>query len=63
MQFFSQMTDDQVALIGCAVALFVTGTMMSLSYYIGQAKTRSAKPDATIKPRVRTNREAERRAA
>lgn len=37
MQIFSQLTDDQIALVGCAVALFVAGTLMSLSFYLGKS--------------------------
>lgn len=33
---FEGMSDDQVALVGCVTALFVCGTMMSLSYYLGR---------------------------
>jgi hypothetical protein len=29
-------TDDQIALMGCFAALLVTGTLMSLSFYIGK---------------------------
>jgi hypothetical protein len=31
------LTDDQFALVGCVVALIVSGTLMSLSYYLGRA--------------------------
>jgi hypothetical protein len=37
-ELWKSLTDDQVALLGCAAALIVTGTMMSLSYYIGRAR-------------------------
>jgi hypothetical protein len=37
-ELWNSLTDDQVALLGCAAALFVTGTMMSLSYYIGRSR-------------------------
>lgn len=36
MDFLSGLSDDQTALIGCAAALLVSGTMMSLSYYVGR---------------------------
>ena len=38
MQTITTLTDDQVALIGCAVALLVTGTIMSLSFYLGKGR-------------------------
>ena len=64
MQFFSQLTDDQFALLGCAVALIVTGTMMSLSYYIGQAnQRRTPKTTRTLKPGVQHSDRSQRRAA
>ena len=35
-EFLNALTDDQFALLGCLLALAVTGTMMSLSYYVGK---------------------------
>ena len=36
MDFLNGLSDDQTALIGCAAALFVCGTVMSLSFYVGR---------------------------
>ncbi len=36
MDFLNGLSDDQTALIGCAAALLVSGTIMSLSYYVGR---------------------------
>jgi hypothetical protein len=35
MDFFNTLSDDQFALIGCAVAFCLFGGLMSLSYYVG----------------------------
>lgn len=42
MNFANVLSDDQFALIGCAVAFFVFGGVMSLSYYLGQHGQTSA---------------------
>lgn len=36
MDFINGLSDDQTALLGCAAALLVCGTIMSLSYYVGR---------------------------
>jgi len=38
IELWKSLSDDQMALAGCAAALLVTGTIMSLSYYIGRAR-------------------------
>lgn len=38
IELWKSLSDDQMALVGCAVALMVTGTIMSLSYYIGRGR-------------------------
>lgn len=35
-ELLNTLTDDQVALLGCLLALLVTGTLMSLSFYVGK---------------------------
>ncbi len=35
MDFLSELSDDQIALIGCFVALLSSGGIVSLSYYLG----------------------------
>jgi hypothetical protein len=41
IELWKSMSDDQIALVGCAAALFITGMMMSLSYYIGRGRIAS----------------------
>ncbi len=36
MDLLQNVSDDQTALVGCFVALIVSGLLMSLSYYVGQ---------------------------
>ena len=36
MMIFAALTDDQLALSGCAVALLVCGGAMWVSYFVGQ---------------------------
>jgi hypothetical protein len=43
MELLKDLNDDQIALLGCAVALFVTGTLMSLSHFIGRARMKAKK--------------------
>jgi len=43
----NQLSDDQWALIGCAAALVLCGTIMSLSYYVGRARQRMLQPEAS----------------
>jgi hypothetical protein len=38
IELFKSLTDDQKALFGCAAALSLAGTIMSLSYYIGRGR-------------------------
>jgi hypothetical protein len=44
----NQLTDDQWALIGSAAALVICGTIMSLSYFIGQAR-KATQPHGTLR--------------
>lgn len=48
MDIFSQLTDDQVALIGCGLAFAVCGGLLSLSYHLGQAKEKKDRPQETL---------------
>lgn len=36
MDLFNGLSSDQTAMLGCAAALLVSGTVMSLSYYVGR---------------------------
>lgn len=38
MELFSNLSDDQIALVGCAAALASTGTLMCLSHFIGRRR-------------------------
>jgi hypothetical protein len=42
LELWKSLSDDQIALVGCAAALLLTGTVMSLSYYIGRGRISSA---------------------
>jgi hypothetical protein len=42
MELFSHLSDDQIALLGCAAALVTTSTIMSLSHFLGRGRTESA---------------------
>jgi hypothetical protein len=41
-ELFKTLSDDQIALLGCAGALALAGTIMSLSYYIGRGRVSGA---------------------
>ncbi|GAB4138986.1 MAG: hypothetical protein Tsb009_07590 [Planctomycetaceae bacterium] len=70
MDFLSSLNDDQFALIGCAVAFFGFGGLMSLSYYLGnnhrssknqQASTQNL--DAKLRETPTKTQDKHRRAA
>ena len=74
VEIFRSLSDDQIALVGCAAALMIAGTIMSLSYYIGRGRnvvagqTRSTAPTAvwqagTVEPATVTMQVAQRRDA
>jgi hypothetical protein len=42
LELLKSLSDDQIALVGCAAALLLMGTIMSLSYYIGRGRMSSA---------------------
>ncbi len=52
MEFFSHLSDDQIALLGCAAALVTTSTIMSLSHFLGRSRNQSAPIPAPITMRV-----------
>ena len=71
-EMMKTLSDDQIALVGCAVALSVAGTIMSLSYYIGRGRMSGAGQKKTqplvlaaqtAKPQVRVAEVAQRREA
>ena len=66
MDLFSSFSDDQVALIGCAVAFVVTGVMLSISYHLGGHKQRENQQQAArerILTTARRNAESMNKAA
>jgi hypothetical protein len=50
-ELLKTLSDDQIALLGCAGALTLAGTIMSLSYYIGRGRLAGA-GQKTIQPLV-----------
>ncbi|MGH7201580.1 MAG: hypothetical protein ACREJB_13300, partial [Planctomycetaceae bacterium] len=40
-ELLNALSDDELAMLGCAAALFVCGLLMCLSYYVGRAVRRS----------------------
>jgi hypothetical protein len=50
MDILNNLSDDQLALLGCMGALLISGTIMCLSYYVGPA--RSAAPAIRKLPHV-----------
>jgi hypothetical protein len=44
MELLNNLSDDQLALLGCFVALIVSATIMSLSYYVGPARKTAPAP-------------------
>jgi hypothetical protein len=46
MEFLSNLSDDQMALWGCATALVSTGSLMCLSYYIGRGRMQASRRSA-----------------
>lgn len=73
LELIKTLSDDQIALLGCAAALSLAGTIMSLSYYIGRGRLAQTGPKSsrplmlasqTAKPQmVVTEIPAERREA
>lgn len=41
-------SDDEVALLGCAVALLSSGLLMWVSYYVGQFVRRGESSETTV---------------
>jgi hypothetical protein len=44
MDLFTNASDDQIALMGCAAALFVFGGLMYVSFFIGRSKQTEEQP-------------------
>jgi hypothetical protein len=46
MDFLKSLPDDQLALLGCFVALLSTGGLMSLSYFVGRGRLSDSRLNA-----------------
>lgn len=62
MGFLTALSDDQLALLGCATAFFLFGGLMSLSYYVGRAGRSSTQSAPRAKRMVRNEAAASNRA-
>jgi hypothetical protein len=60
MELFSHLSDDQIALLGCAAALVTTSTIMSLSHFLGRSRQAAPMPSPVA---MRVVAEASERAA
>lgn len=65
MLMLAALSDDQVALIGCAVALVFSFGLMSLTYVFGSARQNQQRPDTVQFPvhQVTSDDQQKRRAA
>lgn len=59
MDLFANLTDDQLALLGCLAAVVVSATLMSLSYYVGPAH-RASKVATRQLPHIERMKQAAR---
>jgi hypothetical protein len=57
MDLTQHLSDDQTALIGCALALLASGGLMWASYFVGQALRRESRETAEATATVRLDRE------
>lgn len=60
---FSTFSDDQVALMGCAVAFIVSGFMMVMSFYVGNRGKQQETARKQILTTARRNAESMNKAA
>lgn len=63
MDLFSSFSDDQVALIGCAAALFCAGLLMTVSYYVGNRERKTVEVREQILATARRNADQLNKAA
>jgi hypothetical protein len=49
MDIFQGLSDDQTALLGCFAALALSGLVMTLSVYIGRARSRGEAGKASVR--------------
>ncbi|MEO1996652.1 MAG: hypothetical protein ABGZ17_15395 [Planctomycetaceae bacterium] len=63
MDIFSNLTDDQIALLGCVAALISSGGLMVVSHYIGRMRGRRSLNIEATKSRLAGRTGASRRAA
>jgi hypothetical protein len=50
MDLTQHLSDDQTALIGCALALFASGGLMWASFFVGQALRRERREQTHVAP-------------
>ena len=48
MDFLGALTDDEIALLGCAVAFFGSAGIMWLSYFIGRSSRREQSAERAL---------------
>lgn len=63
MDLFSTLSDDQIALIGCAAAFVVATFLMTVSYYVGQRGQNRENTREQILTAARQNAESMNKAA
>ena len=59
MNLFQNASDDQVALIGCLVALMGSMALMYVSYFVGPAARRASSGESRDATRLFPNRSSE----
>lgn len=63
MDLFSSFSDDQLALLGCAVAFVTCGFLMTVSYYVGNKARQEQNARKQILTTARRNAETVKKAA
>ncbi len=63
MDLFSNMSDDQIALLGCAGAFCVASLLMIVSYYAGQRNQRDSEAGQQVLLTRQTDAESLNKAA
>ena len=63
MDIFSNLTDDQLALLGCVAALVTSSGLMFVSHYIGRLRGQSSRRISDVQPQRTDQTRESRRAA
>lgn len=64
MDLFQNASDDQIALMGCAAALLLSGGLMYVSYFLGQGRAQAGKQSETLPfPESKSQPDSSRRVA